>query len=186
MFAFSIVFFSMDFLRHCMVLILILGTIVGIMVAMMLIIMSMSVTALMVIVGMMMMVLLVGVLMVLFVWMLMWMVILFMRVFTVAVMMMLVVFMFDFNVLISLVSDALTYLTCAFLLQRFKSFCRETVISVVHLFLFGFSICAFLYGWTKRGLIGVDVAFILMSFVSSVIRVSLSLSRVILSLFLPL
>ena len=57
MFAFSIVFFSMDFLRHCMVLILILGTIVGIMVAMMLIIMSMSVTALMVIVGMMMMVL---------------------------------------------------------------------------------------------------------------------------------
>jgi hypothetical protein len=117
--------------------------------------------------------------------MLMWMVILFMRVFTVAVMV-LVVFMFDFNFLISLVSDALTYLTCAFLLQRFKSFSRETVISVVHLFWFGFSICAFLYGWTKRGLIGVDVAFILMSFVSSVIRVSLSLSRVILSLFLPL
>lgn len=69
-----------------------------------------------------------------------------MRVFTVAVMKVLVVFMFDFNFLISLVSDALTYLTCAFLLQRFKSFSRETVISVVQLFLFGFSICAFLYG----------------------------------------
>jgi hypothetical protein len=120
------------------------------------------------------------------VWMLMWMVILFMRVFMVAVMMVLVVFFFDFNFLISLVSDALTYLNFAFLLQRFKSFSRETVISVVQLFFFRFSICAFLYGWTKRGLIGVDVAFILMSFVSSVIRVSLSLSRVILSLFLPL
>ena len=155
------------------------------MVAMTLIIVSISVTTLMVILGMMM-VLLDGVLTLLFVWMLIWMVILFMRVFSVAVMMVLLVFFFDFNFLISLVSDALTYLNFAFLLQRFKSFCRETVISVVHLFLFGFSICAFLYGWTKRGLIGVDVAFILMSFVSSVIRVSLSLSRVILSLFLPL
>lgn len=50
-----------------------------------------------------------------------------------------VLLMLDFNLLIALMSNALTYSINTFLLQRFESFSWEAVMSVVHLLLFGYS-----------------------------------------------
>lgn len=116
----------MDFLRHCMILIYFGVAVVGMMVAAMKAILGMIMALMKTIVGMMM--------------------VLLMSVSLMAVKMMFVMLMLDFNLLllIALMSDTRTYSAAVFFLQRFKSFGWETVISVVHLLLFGPSVGAFL------------------------------------------